>query len=216
MGDVVRQGRTVLFVSHNMDAVMSLCTHVVVVEGGRVSERMAPDEGVKQYLAMTNEGADVPLARKPRIWPIAKRDKPIFTGLRITTDSGHERVVETHGSVTFEVEIRDCEDLTDATAGVLVCNNRGQRLALFHTYYQNNLRFRGSKEPQVLRCRVPSLPLVPASYSIELVIAHEDKLVEKVERADRIDVVYRDVFGTGRVPNPSQGYMVLPCQWELP
>jgi len=37
-----------------------------------------------------------------------------------------------------------------------------------------------------------------------------------VERADRIDVVYRDVFGTGRVPNPSQGYMVLPCQWELP
>jgi lipopolysaccharide transport system ATP-binding protein len=216
MGDVVRQGRTVLFVSHNMDAVMSLCTHVVVVEGGRVSERMAPDEGVKQYLAMTNEGADVPLAQKPRIWPIAKRDRPIFTGLRITTDSGHERVVETHGSVTFEVEIRDCEDLTDATAGVLVCNNRGQRLALFHTYYQNNLRFRGSKEPQVLRCTVPSLPLVPANYSIELVIAHEDKLVEKVERADRIDVVYRDVFGTGRVPNPSQGYMVLPCQWELP
>jgi lipopolysaccharide transport system ATP-binding protein len=216
MGDVVRQGRTVLFVSHNMDAVMSLCTHVVVVEGGRVSERMAPDEGVKQYLAMTNEGADVALAQKPRIWPIAKRDKPIFTGLRITTDSGHERVVETRGSVTFEVEIRDCEDLTDATAGVLVCNNRGQRLALFHTYYQNNLRFRGSKEPQVLRCTVPSLPLVPSSYTIELVIAHEDKLVEKVERADRIDVVYRDVFGTGRVPNPSQGYMVLPCQWELP
>jgi hypothetical protein len=24
------------------------------------------------------------------------------------------------------------------------------------------------------------------------------------------------VFGTGRVPNPSQGYMVLPCEWELP
>jgi lipopolysaccharide transport system ATP-binding protein len=216
MGDVVRQGRTVLFVSHNMDAVMSLCTHVVVVEGGRVSQRMAPDEGVKQYLAMTNEGADVPLAQKPRIWPIATRDKPIFTGLKITTDSGHDRVVETHGRVTFEVEIRDCEDLTDATAGVLVCNNRGQRLALFHTYYQNNLRFRGSREPQVLRCTVPSLPLVPTSYSIELVIAHEDKLVEKVERADRIDVVYRDVFGTGRVPNPSQGYMVLPCEWEVP
>jgi lipopolysaccharide transport system ATP-binding protein len=214
MGDVVRQGRTVLFVSHNMDAVTSLCTHVIVVAGGRVSERMTPDEGVKQYLAMTNEGADVPLAEKPRVWPVAKRDKPIFTGLKITTDSGHEKVVETHGRVEFEIEVRDCEDLTDATAGVLICNSRGQRLALFHTWYQSNLRFRGSKEPQVLRCVVPSLPLVPASYSVELVIAHADKLVEKVERADRIDVVFRDVFGTGRVPNPSQGYVVLPCEWE--
>src|SRR3712207_3907874 len=34
MGDVVRQGRTVLFVSHNMDAVAALCTHVVLVKDG--------------------------------------------------------------------------------------------------------------------------------------------------------------------------------------
>jgi len=214
MGDVVRQGRTIVFVSHNMDAVTQLCTHVILVAGGRVSERMPPDEGVKQYLAMTNEGADVPLAQKPRVWGQEAREKPIFTGIRIITDSGHEKVVETTGGVTFEVEVRDCEDLTDATAGVLICNTRGQRVAMFHTMYQAGMRFRGSKEPQVLRCRVPSLPLVPASYSIELVIAHEDRLVEKVERADRIDVVYRDVFGTGRVPNPSQGYVVLPCEWD--
>ena len=50
MGDVVKQGRTVLFVSHNMDAVMSLCTHVVLVKNGTSSERLTPGEGVKQYL----------------------------------------------------------------------------------------------------------------------------------------------------------------------
>src|SRR3712207_3896177 len=117
MGDVVRQGRTVLFVSHNMDAVSALCTHVVVVSAGRVSERMAPDEGVKQYLALANEGSDLPLPQKPRTAG-ADRPKPIFTNLRITTDSGHEKVVETHGRVSFEIEIRDCADLTDATCGV--------------------------------------------------------------------------------------------------
>ena len=52
MGDVMRQGRTILFVSHNMDAVTSLCTHVVLIKDGRASERMTPDEGVKQYLAL--------------------------------------------------------------------------------------------------------------------------------------------------------------------
>ena len=93
--------------------------------------------------------------------------------------------------------------------------SRGQRVAFFHTLYQSGLRFRGSKEPRVLRCTVPSLPLVPASYYIELVISHENKPVEKVERADRLDVVFRDVFGTGKVPNPSQGFVVLPCEWEV-
>jgi lipopolysaccharide transport system ATP-binding protein len=214
MGDVVRQGRTVLFVSHNMDAVTALCTHVIVVAGGRVSERLPPDEGIKQYLALANEGSDLPLAQKQRVWGEERREKPIFTGLRITTDSGHEKVLETHGRVSFEIEVSNCEDLADATCGVAIVNSRGQRVAFFHSHYQSGLRFRGTKGPRVLRCTVPSLPLVPASYGVELVIANEDKLVEKIERADRIDVVFRDVFGTGKLPNPSQGFVVLPCEWN--
>ena len=213
MGDVVRQGRTVLFVSHNMDAVTQLCTHVIVVAGGKVSERLPPDEGVKQYLALANEGAEVPLAQKPRIWGRDPRPKVAITGLKITTEGGHDRVVETHGRVDFEIELRDCEDLQDATAGVVLNNTRGQRVALFHTFYQSGMRFRGTREPQTLRCSVPSLPLVPATYSVELVLANEDRLIEKVERADKLDVVFRDVFGTGRVPNPSQGFVVLPSDW---
>jgi lipopolysaccharide transport system ATP-binding protein len=36
MGEVAREGRTVLFVSHSMPAVQSLCTRVILLEGGRV------------------------------------------------------------------------------------------------------------------------------------------------------------------------------------
>src|SRR5918992_1673873 len=49
MNDVAKGGRTILFVSHNMDAVLSLCTHTVLVKAGVVSERMSPEDGVKQY-----------------------------------------------------------------------------------------------------------------------------------------------------------------------
>src|SRR3989442_108361 len=45
MQDVSGSGRTVLFVSHNMDAVTALCTDVVVVNAGRVSERLAAYPG---------------------------------------------------------------------------------------------------------------------------------------------------------------------------
>src|SRR5213593_468306 len=46
MGDVVKQeGRTIIFVSHSMDAIASLCTSVVLMKQGRASERMSTEEG---------------------------------------------------------------------------------------------------------------------------------------------------------------------------
>jgi hypothetical protein len=46
-------------------------------------------------------------------------------------------------------------------------------------------------------------------------MADEDKIIEKVERADRLDVVFADVLGTGKIPNSSQGIMVMPADWEV-
>jgi lipopolysaccharide transport system ATP-binding protein len=212
MSDVVRDGRTILFVSHNMDAIASLCTQTLLVQGGRVAEPTSPEEGIRQYLAMTNEGADLPLKDKPR-WQHQKRP-PIFVGLNITGGGGYKNVVDCGGSVTFDIEIANCEDLTTgAMCGVAVTNDRGQRLAFFHTRYQSGFTFKGTSHGK-FTCHVPSLPLVPNSYSVELVIANGYGIIEKVERADRFDVVYADVLGTGTVPNRQQGYVVWPCDWE--
>jgi lipopolysaccharide transport system ATP-binding protein len=212
MGDVVRQGRTVIFVSHNMDAVAGLCTHVVLVKGGNSSERLTPDEGIKQYLALSNEGMDLPLPEKPRVTD--KPRPPIFTDLKISTDSGYDRVVGSGGRVTFEIEISNAADVPSATCGIAISNTRGQRVAFFHTLYHSGFRFQGTDRARLI-CTVPSLPLVPASYHVELVLADENKIIEKVERADRLDVVFADLLGTGKIPNSSQGIMVMPSDWEV-
>jgi len=38
MGDVARAGRTVVLVSHNMNAILTLCTRAVMLDGGRIVE----------------------------------------------------------------------------------------------------------------------------------------------------------------------------------
>ena len=50
MGDVARQGRTVMFVSHNMTALRSLCTRAVWLNEGRVMEDGAAGTVVDHYL----------------------------------------------------------------------------------------------------------------------------------------------------------------------
>jgi len=51
MGAVAGEGRTVLFVSHNMAAVSSLCTRGVLIDGGRLVWSGSPQSTIERYLA---------------------------------------------------------------------------------------------------------------------------------------------------------------------
>ena len=51
MGDVAKQGRTVLFVSHNLGAVRSLCTRGIVLAAGAMQFDGAVDEAIARYLS---------------------------------------------------------------------------------------------------------------------------------------------------------------------
>lgn len=48
--DVSRSGRTILFVSHNMTAIASLCSRVIWLEGGKIKQDGPADEVVRAYL----------------------------------------------------------------------------------------------------------------------------------------------------------------------
>jgi lipopolysaccharide transport system ATP-binding protein len=212
MNQVARGGRTILFVSHNMDAVLQLCTHTVHVKSGTVSERLSPDEGVKQYLALSNEGADLPLAQKPRFQH--KPRAPIFTGLKVVGTEGHANITQAGGPVTFEIEIENFDDLKNITCGVALQNSRSQRVAFFHTLYHSNMMVDPVSGKAKLICHVPHLPIVPNTYFVELVMADGYGFIERVERADRLEVMFADMLGTGKIPNHTQGYVVAPCDWK--
>jgi lipopolysaccharide transport system ATP-binding protein len=55
MGEVAQEGRTVLFVSHNMSAVQRLCSRGIVLEGGRIAFDGTAPEAVSRYLHQSGE-----------------------------------------------------------------------------------------------------------------------------------------------------------------
>src|SRR5687768_6645105 len=66
MNDVVRQeGRTILFVSHSMDAIAGLCKSAIVFKQGRASEKMSVEDGIRLYLEQNSDNAQGPLASRP-------------------------------------------------------------------------------------------------------------------------------------------------------
>ncbi len=57
MGDVAQQGRTVLFVSHNMSAILRLTQEAIVLKKGRLIKR-APTAGSSGFLSLVRPGGN--------------------------------------------------------------------------------------------------------------------------------------------------------------
>src|SRR6266702_230262 len=80
ISDVAREGRTVLFVSHNLPSVEKLCQRVVVIDGGRVVMQGDPVACIAAYLgARTEPKPAVDLAVVPRL---DRRLVPVYTRRR--------------------------------------------------------------------------------------------------------------------------------------
>ncbi len=56
MGEISREGRTVLMVSHNLPSIINLCQHALLLNDGKIVAAGRPSEVVQNYLSMTRSG----------------------------------------------------------------------------------------------------------------------------------------------------------------
>jgi lipopolysaccharide transport system ATP-binding protein len=72
MGDVAQEGRTVLFVSHNMGAITQICSKGLLLVKGSVDEINTPEETIQKYLFKgVDSGTDIRFETKQKAEKIA-------------------------------------------------------------------------------------------------------------------------------------------------
>ncbi|GAB1470961.1 ABC transporter ATP-binding protein [Chloroflexota bacterium] len=125
MGDVAQQGRTVLFVSHNMSAILRLTQEAIVLNKGQLIMRGATQEAVDYYLSSGQSQAgervwdagDVPAASAP------------FTPISLKVRERSGKVVDTIRStepVNVEFEYKLSAPVTGLRIGLYVSTMRGE------------------------------------------------------------------------------------------
>ncbi len=102
MSDVASHGRTVLFVSHNMPAVQSLCQTAILLREGRVVDRGSSTAVVGRYLqhVSTRQGREE-ISRQIVSFP----PDPVFRLLSVRTVQGGEDVTSVLNGDELRIEI---------------------------------------------------------------------------------------------------------------
>lgn len=99
MDDVARQGRTVVFVSHNLQAIMRLCTRAFLLDGGELVKSGAPSEVVSDYVESSSATKLTGLEKEIAQGPIRLKQITI-------TQDGHDAQEFLDNGKPFEVRIK--------------------------------------------------------------------------------------------------------------
>ncbi|MBP9010021.1 MAG: polysaccharide ABC transporter ATP-binding protein [Smithellaceae bacterium] len=164
MGDVNKEGRTVLFVSHNIGAIKSLCSKGLLLVTGCLEESGDINNVVSKYLSTSNNftgcikwtEADAPGDQDLKLISLA------------TTRAGYK---ETHfdddAEIDIEIEIIASKNLPNATIGMIITNQEGQPVL----HVASNLKdksFKIKKGINKIRYSIPSNLLLHGQYSITI------------------------------------------------
>ena len=184
MNEIGSHGRTILFVSHNMASVRSICAEALILDRGRLVAKGEVNEAVDRYLAQTAAEADEVVETNS------------FTVNSVQISSSHSPVIKTFDSVEVKVSFVPKAEVADAGLYVSILTPDFRRLT--------GLDFKDFATAPPLKAgevcelgfAVESLPLLPGVYQLEVHLKDMARgLIETVPRAYQFEVAETQVYG---------------------
>ena len=167
MGDVARQGRTVIFVSHNMGAVSRLCARGIWLEQGRMRSVGLVDRVISEYTQNALSG-NAELAFPPEL---SKRMQ--FSAIRLLDHQGNP-ATELDRNHPFQVQMDYVVRESTSGAHVGVMLDQADGVAVWHTVDIDTIpQGELNRQPGVYRAHVkfPGGLLNAGGYSIRTCIS---------------------------------------------
>ncbi|MBU4464014.1 MAG: ABC transporter ATP-binding protein [Proteobacteria bacterium] len=198
MGKAAEGGRTVLFVSHNMSAVSSICQRGILLEGGEISFSGTAHETVSLYLDQCAETARDEMKisqRKDRTGSGEVR----LTNFYIEDEAGqkieHIRNGETVRLV-FDYATESNREVENVDFQLVVLTQSGELVFQFGT------RFTGQKIKMIppkgkFICEIRKFPLVPGRYRLDSYLVTGETISDYIAWLTQIDVIDGDFYKSG-------------------
>jgi lipopolysaccharide transport system ATP-binding protein len=209
MDDVAKQGRTILFVSHNMGAIRQLCDSSAIIARGLISERKDVELSIQEYINGQKENieeiqlgkrkdrkgnGDI-LAFKVEVTSIIG-DKDIHSGDKVLISVHYKKNTIGLKNVRFDIGID---------------NQSGIRMGHLSTYTLNEdiTDYINKHEIGKIDFQIEKIPLHEGFYHATLCIYSNGIVSDWVKDAFSFEVLFGDFYGSMKLPPQNQGNLLF-------
>ncbi len=214
MGDVANEGKTVLFVSHNMGAIETLCKQGVLLDHGQISCIGNVHEVVSTYTHMNLVKQDQPFVNCIR----SGNGKIRITGFHLENPEGNLVTYAVSGSpVVLIIEFRTNDEMcNNVSVGISVHQNNEGNLFLYYSHFSNVI-FSNIPKNGEFRCLIPEFPLAPGNFLVMLRIVSNGIEVDWPRVYIPISVHLGDFYKTGSFDGSlmSWGPILVRGKWSM-
>jgi lipopolysaccharide transport system ATP-binding protein len=214
MGDVAKEGRTILFVSHNMPAILALCQRGICFDSGAILSDQPAKTVVDVYLQSITTASQIPLAH--RLDRQGNQEMRLL-GFDLTDSNGRSIQHALSGqNVTLAFHYKSARDIPLKNVHLSIGVHGRFDENLFHL--STNLVGGDFDEIPCLGtilCRIDRLPLQPGKYSFNFFSMVSREIADWVQNAGMIEVEAGDFFYSGKLPPLDQGPFLVPHAWSF-
>lgn len=211
-----KEGRTVLFVSHNLDAISRICTEGLYLQQGRLALKGSMEEAVEKYLSRSRDAAGAPdLAGTSERWGDGRVRLKQFE-LR-KTDGAMAVSLGAGGDydLVMHFDVRTPGDVTGVVGSIALADMRGVKVMLVSSAFSDQYLSLPSGGGRVV-CRIRDLNLAAGAYSVTLFLGGRNgEVFDCLNDVRTIDVVGGDFFGTGHAGYPEQCKVLSRSDWSV-
>jgi lipopolysaccharide transport system ATP-binding protein len=197
MGDISKgEGRTVLFVSHNLSSIQHLCSKSILLEKGLIKSIDYTDKILKLYSNLSSNKND-------KLIDIELREgngSLIFEDIIVTDNRGNNNgFVESFSEVTFSLfyRIDHSVKMNNVRIDLALDNNLGERVSWCST---DLLPFNFDFTKNKIDFKIMNFPLSPGEYSITLFSSVNNEISDWIQSCHVFQVLEKDYYQSGKIP----------------
>lgn len=200
-----KEGRTVLFVSHNMTSIQNLCEKIIFLEHGMVKEIGRTDEVIYSYLTskkMANHALSEITQRKGN-------GKLKFMDGKVSGGAMNaESIAETFSDMKVDLHFETAPGLVynSARIDIGINNLLGDRVAWLST---DTIGIKPDLSKGFISFNISKLPLAPGEYTCTLFCQINNEIADWIVDVLSFTIAEKDYYNTGRIIPPKQGNILL-------
>jgi len=211
MGDVTGEGRTVLFVSHNLGAIVSLCTQSCLLERGKIAAIGGTNEIIEIYQNQIDSTIQLGLNyAKDR-----RGDQSVrVEDLNISVKGGNQ-ILNYNSELIFSIGYSSKNEKTSNVAVLLGIYNETNQAIYFLNSKMATGQYFTLDNKGLINCVTHPINLSSGIFQVNIAILVEDVIVDHIQRAATFTIEKGDFFKTGIMLDQKTAPLYINHSWSV-